>query len=147
MSSLLGPSMPPSSTLSAAVSNAVASSQGCRCLGATALSHLLDLAPADEPPVLVHAAGERDLLALLGADRAGQLQLGQIVLDLPRAGLGVAGCKAVGCWEIGVLSRSGLVRLRLLSSLSRGWAPGKGQHARRDRQGSRRRMQGSSAGL
>lgn len=43
---------------------------------------LLDLTPADEAPVLVHAAGQCNLLALLGAHRAGQLQLGQIVLDL-----------------------------------------------------------------
>lgn len=60
-------------------------------------THLLDLAPADEPPVLVHAAGQRNLLALLGAHRAGQLQLGQVMLDLHAGGVGMqrdgAGCK------------------------------------------------------
>ncbi len=46
------------------------------------LGTLLDLAPADQPPMLLNSSAERDLLALLGADRGGELQLCQIVLDL-----------------------------------------------------------------
>ena len=41
----------------------------------------LDLAPPDQAPVLLDAPAERDLLAVLGAHRAGELQLGEVVLD------------------------------------------------------------------
>ena len=46
---------------------------------------LLYLPPADEPPVLLHAPAQRNLLPLLGAHRAGELQLGQVVLHLRSA--------------------------------------------------------------
>ncbi len=43
---------------------------------------VLDLTPANEPPVLLHTPAERDLLALLGAYGGRQLQLRQIALHL-----------------------------------------------------------------
>ena len=43
---------------------------------------LLDLTPADETPVLLNTPAESNLFLLLCADRGGQLQLGQIMLDL-----------------------------------------------------------------
>lgn len=54
--------------------------------GAAALpcAHLLNLSPSNEPPVLLHPPGERNLLALLGAHRRRQLQLRQIALHLQR---------------------------------------------------------------
>lgn len=45
------------------------------------LEPLLDLPPPDQPPVLLDAPRERDLLALLRADRRRQLQLREVVLD------------------------------------------------------------------
>mmetsp|Transcript_236 Transcript_236/g.920 ORF Transcript_236/g.920 Transcript_236/m.920 type:complete len:280 (+) Transcript_236:142-981(+) len=41
----------------------------------------LNLPPPDEPPVLLDAAGQRHLLALLGAHRRRELQLGEVGLD------------------------------------------------------------------
>ena len=43
---------------------------------------LLDLTPADETPVLLNTSAEGNLFLLLCADRGGQLQFGQIMLDL-----------------------------------------------------------------